>query len=172
MRKMRIELGHLPDPDLNPNKRHHYMKLANAKRHAKDEAMALVYEQGRPETPYESCHIIITFVAGDKRRRDVDNLYSSMKSFIDGLVAAGLIADDSAMHVSYTLRYERGDKSNTIIEVEELVPEHDCVLVSGCCQAGPAFELDGLTGHCSKCHEIAGFECEEYEDCPTAPQWI
>jgi len=30
---------------------------------------------------------------------------------------AGLIADDSAMHVSYTLRYERGDKNNTIIEV-------------------------------------------------------
>ena len=120
MRKMRIELGQFPDPDLNPNKRHHYMKVANAKRHAKDEAMALVYEQGRPETPYESSHITITFVAGDKRRRDVDNLYSSKKSFIDGLVAAGLIADDSAMHVSYTLRYERGDKNNTIIEIEEV----------------------------------------------------
>ena len=120
MRKMRIELGQLPDPDLNPNKRHHYMKLANAKRHAKDHAIALVYEQGRPETPYESCHITITFVAGDARRRDVDNCFSSMKSFIDGLVAAGLIADDSAMHVSYTLRYERGDKHNTILEIEEI----------------------------------------------------
>ena len=171
MRKMRIELGHLPDPDLNPNKRHHYMKLANAKRHAKDEAMALVYEQGRPETPYESAHITITFVAANKRRRDIDNLLASCKSSIDGIVAAGVIADDSAMHVSYTLRYERGTRNNTIIEVEEIVPEHDCVLVSGCCQANPAFELDGLTGHCSKCHEIAGFECEEYEDCPTAP-WI
>ena len=169
MRKMRIELGHLPDPDLNPNKRHHYMKLANAKRHAKDEAMALVYEQGRPETPYESAHITITFVAANKRRRDIDNLLASCKSSIDGIVAAGVIADDSAMHVSYTLRYERGTRNNTIIEVEEIVPEHDCVLVSGCCQANPAFELDGLTGHCSKCHEIAGFECEEYEDCPTAP---
>ena len=172
MRKMRIELGHLPDPDLNPNKRHHYMKLANAKRHAKDEAMALVYEQGRPETPYESAHITITFVAANKRRRDIDNLLASCKSSIDGIVAAGVIADDSAMHVSYTLRYERGTRNNTIIEVEEIVPEHDCVLVSGCCQANPAFELDGRTGHCSKCHEIAGFECEEYEDCPTAPQWI
>ena len=56
--------------------------------------------------------------------------------------------------------------------IKEIVPEHDCVLVSGCCQANPAFELDAhLTGHCDKCHEIAGFECEEYEDCPTAP-WI
>ena len=120
MRKMRIELGHLPDPDLNPNKRHHYMKVANAKRHAKDHAIALVYEQGRPETPYDSAHITITWVAGDKRRRDPDNLFASMKPYIDGLVDAGLIADDSAMHVSYTLRYERGDKNNTIIKIEEV----------------------------------------------------
>jgi len=123
MRKMIIELGHLPDPDLNPNKRLHYMKLASAKRLAKDEAMALVYEQvgmkGRPETPYESAHITITFVAANKRRRDIDNLLASCKSSIDGIVAAGVIADDSAMHVSYTLRYERGDKNNTIIEIEE-----------------------------------------------------
>ena len=56
--------------------------------------------------------------------------------------------------------------------IKEIVQEHDCVLVSGCCQANPAFELDAyLTGHCSKCHEGAGFECEEYEDCPTAPPW-
>ena len=120
---MRIELGQLPDPDLNPNKRLHYMKLARAKRLAKDEAMALVYEQvgmGGPETPYDSAHITITWVAGDKRRRDPDNLFASMKPYIDGLVDAGLIADDSAMHVSYTLRYERGDKNNTIIEIEEV----------------------------------------------------
>ena len=117
---MRIELGHLPDPDLNPNKRLHWTARWHAMRDAKDEAMALVYEQGRPETPYESSHITITWVAGDARRRDVDNCFSSMKAYIDGLVDAGLIADDSAMHVSYTLRYERGDKDNTILEIEEI----------------------------------------------------
>jgi len=116
---MKIELGHLPDPALNPNKRLHHMLLYRAKRDAKDEAMVLVLEQGRPSTPYDQAHITITWVAKDKRRRDIDNLFAAMKAYIDGLVHVGLIADDSAMHVSYTLRYERGDTDNTILEVKE-----------------------------------------------------
>ena len=117
---MRLELGHLPDRDLSPNARMHHMQLYRAKRQAKDEAMALVLEQGRPDIPYEKAHITITWVAKDKRRRDPDNLFASMKPYIDGLVEAGLIADDSAMHVSYMLWYERGEKDNTIIEVKEI----------------------------------------------------
>ena len=117
---MRIELGHLPAPELNPNKRLHHMQLYAAKRGAKDEAMALVLEQGRPSVPYEKAHITITWVAKGKRRRDPDNLFASMKAYIDGLVEAELIADDSAMHVSYTLRYEQGDKDNSVMEVEEV----------------------------------------------------
>ena len=116
---MRIELGHLPDPDLNPNKRLHHMQLYRAKRDAKDEAIARIIQQGRPRTPYEKAHITITWVAKDKRRRDPDNLFAAMKAYIDGLVAGGLIADDSAEAVSYTLRYERGTKDNTVIEVKE-----------------------------------------------------
>ena len=117
---MKIELGHLPDRKLNPNKRLHHMQLYAAKRAAKDESIALVLEQGRPAVPYEKAHITITWVAKDKRRRDPDNLFASMKPYIDGLVDAELIADDSAKNVSYTLRYERGDKDNTIIEVEDI----------------------------------------------------
>jgi len=116
---MRIELDHLPHSDLNPNKRLHYMKVYQAKRDAKDEAMILALAQGRPEKPYQKAHITITWVAKDKRRRDVDNMFASMKSYIDGLVDVGLLADDSASHVSYTLNYQRGDKDNTIIEVKE-----------------------------------------------------
>ena len=117
---MRIELGQLPDRNLNPNKRQYFLNLHNAKRAAKEVAMGLVLEQGRPAIPYAKAHITITWVAKDKRRRDIDNLMSSMKGYIDGLVEAELIADDSAMHVSYTLKYERGDKDNTIMEVEEV----------------------------------------------------
>ena len=117
---MKIELGHLPDRKLNPNKRLHHMQLYAAKRNAKDEAIALVLEQGRPAVPYEKAHITITWVAKDKRRRDPDNLFASMKPYIDGLVEAELIADDSAMNVSYTIRYELSDKDNTIIEVKEI----------------------------------------------------
>jgi hypothetical protein len=116
--QMKINLNHLPSRDLSPNKRLHYMALAAAKRDAKEEAFALVLQQGRPATPYDKAHITITWVAKDKRRRDPDNLFASMKPYIDGLVGAGLIADDSAMHVSYTLKYERGEKDDTVIEVE------------------------------------------------------
>ena len=114
-----IELGHLPDRDLSPNRRLHFMQLYRAKEDAKDEAMALVLEQGAPPEPIQKAHITITWVAKDKRRRDIDNLFSSMKAYIDGLVHAGLIADDSADHVEYTLKYERGTKDNTIIGIEE-----------------------------------------------------
>ena len=117
---MEIELGRLPDPELSPNKRLHYMELYRAKDTAKQEAAALVLSQGKPARPYEQAHITITWVAKDKRRRDTDNLFSSMKAYIDGLVAVGLLRDDDAMHVGYTLRYERGEKDNTVIEVEEI----------------------------------------------------
>ena len=117
---MRIELGQLPDRNLNPNKRLYFLNLHNAKRAAKEVAMGLVLEQGRPAIPYAKAHITITWVAKDKRRRDTDNMFASMKAYIDGLVEAGLLVDDDAMRVSYTLRYERGTRNNTIIEVEEL----------------------------------------------------
>ncbi len=117
---MKIELGHLPDPDLSPNKRLHHMQLYRAKRDAKDETMALVLQQGRPTTPYEKAHITITWVAKDKRRRDIDNLFSSMKPYIDGLVGSGVLVDDNADRVGYTLSYERGEKDNAVMEIIEI----------------------------------------------------
>ena len=120
MRTFRIELLHLPDPDLNPNKRLHWAKLRKAKSIAKDMVMGLVLEQGSPISPYAKANIAITFVAKGKRKRDVDNLFASMKPYIDGLVHAGVLVDDDAARVSYTIRFERGDADNTIIEVKEV----------------------------------------------------
>ena len=115
---MRIELGHLPDRDLSPNKRLHYMRVYTAKHNAKDEVMALVLQQGRPAVPYQRAHITITWVAKDRRRRDPDNLFASMKAYIDGIVHAGVLEDDDADHVSYTIQFERGEEDNTIIDIE------------------------------------------------------
>ena len=116
---MIYHLGHLPDRDLSPNKRLHHMALYQAKLLAKEEMYLRVVEHGRPPEPFEHAHITITWVAKDKRRRDIDNLFSAMKGYIDGLVFAEVIADDNADRVGYTLRYERGDKEDTVIEVEE-----------------------------------------------------
>ena len=120
---MRIELGHLPDPDLSPNKRLHWRPRAKATKVAKEESIGRVDEQGRPTKPYERAHITITWIAKDKRRRDIDNLFASMKPYIDGLVAARLIEDDSHQNLEYEPIYIIGDKNNTIIEVKE-IKEH------------------------------------------------
>jgi len=119
-RRTVIELGRLPDANLSPNKRLHHMALYQAKEAAKQEAAALVLAQGKPAHPYEKAHITITWIAEDKRRRDTDNLFAAMKPSIDGLVHVGLLRDDDAMRVSYTLQYQQGEKANTIIEVEEI----------------------------------------------------
>jgi Holliday junction resolvase RusA-like endonuclease len=117
---MKIELGSLPNPDLNPNRRFHHMWLSRVKREARKTAWALALEAGVPATPFSRAHISIAFVASDRVRRDLDNLFASMKAYIDGLVDARVIEDDSAANVSYTISYERGGKANTIIDVSAL----------------------------------------------------
>jgi Holliday junction resolvase RusA-like endonuclease len=120
---MKIELQHLPDRDLSPNKRLHHIPVYKAKRTAKEEMMWLVLEQGAPKEPMQKARIDITFVASDKRRRDLDNLFASLKASIDGLVEVGLLWDDSADRVTYTIRYELGEKPNTIINIQEVSDE-------------------------------------------------
>jgi len=79
-------------------------------------------------------------------------------------------AEDHGIHVGYCNRHKVkiwDETCDRCMEEEHDIPEHDCVFISGCCGAYPADELDDyLTGHCGKCHDGAGFECEEFEDCP------
>ena len=120
MNKWKIELEHLPDHRLSPNARLHYMLLYKAKREAKEEAFVIAKKRGVPDKPYHRVHITITYASTDKRRRDMDNLMASTKPYIDGLVVAKVIKDDSVFNVSYSLYYEVGDKARTIIEIEEI----------------------------------------------------
>ena len=120
---MRITIPGLPPRDASPNARVHYMKLANVKRNMKDVMIASVLEMpsmDRPVEPMEKAHLTITFKASDNRRRDIDNLLSASKAYIDGLVAAGIIVDDSSDNLSFSLYYEK-DKEHaaTIFDIEE-----------------------------------------------------
>ena len=122
---MRIIIQGLPPREASPNARVHYMKLANVKRNMKDVMIASVLEMpsmDRPVEPMEKAHLTITFKASDKRRRDIDNLLSASKAYIDGLVAAGIIVDDSSENLSYSLYYEK-DKEHaaTIFDIKEIV---------------------------------------------------
>lgn len=120
---MRITIPNLPPREANPNSRVHYMKLSNVKRTQKDTMIAEILglpSQDRPTEPWDKAHLTITFKAGDLRRRDIDNLLSACKAYIDGLVAGGIISDDSADNLSYSLYYEKGKgHAQTIFDIEE-----------------------------------------------------
>ena len=121
---MRIVLPHLPPSRAYPNRKTHYLALSAIRSQQREEAIAYVLEQGRPDTPMKRAHITITWRSADKRKRDIDNLLSAMKGSIDGLVDAGVIEDDSAKELSYTLYYEWGDsvkESETILNIQEVL---------------------------------------------------
>ena len=114
-----IHLYKLPDANLNPNKRLFHKKLAEYKRQAKEELMARIYEQvKRPSTPLKQVHIHTRFIIPDKRRRDGDNLFCSMKSYFDGIVLAGLLEDDASEFVTHSFDWMRSDKADTIVTIE------------------------------------------------------
>ena len=120
IKEVTIHLGHLPDSGLNPNKRLHWMQLAKLKKEAKEEAYLRCRGEWWPRVPFETAHITITWVSKSKRRRDIDNLFASMKAYIDGIVFADVIEDDSSDCVSYSLYYLRGDEDDTIIHIRQL----------------------------------------------------
>ena len=115
---MRIELGHLPLPELNPNRKMHHMKKHHYIQLAKEEAMILAIKAGRPMEPFKKAHITVLFIAKGRKRRDLDNLFASLKAYLDGIVHAGVLEDDDADHVSYTIQFDRGEEDNTIIDIE------------------------------------------------------
>ena len=71
------------------------------------------------EKPYEKAVVTIAYYFPDRRRRDPDNYAGKM--IMDGLTAAGIIADDSFDHVELRL-VGAYDKRNprTEITIEEV----------------------------------------------------
>ena len=120
-----VEIPHLPDPTLNPNRRVHGGALADAKRNAKQEMMYALVDNDNPvhipDEPYEAAILKIEFVAGFKDRqrknRDMDNLLASAKPYIDGLVDGGVLRDDTAVRLRYELVYRFGEEAKMIFTV-------------------------------------------------------
>jgi Holliday junction resolvase RusA-like endonuclease len=89
-----------PPSELSGNGRLHWAKRQRAVREYREDCRRLAYSERNgargvsfPLTPPVTLHVL--FVLPDHRRRDFDNLSASLKPGIDGLVAAGVIADDS-----------------------------------------------------------------------------
>ena len=87
----------------------------------KKEWQEMIYYLCRPKPPkpYQKATVKITYHFKDDRRRDPDN-YSG-KFILDGLVRAGILADDSFDYITLVLCKGEKDTKNphTIIEVIE-----------------------------------------------------
>ena len=120
-----VEIPHLPDSNLNPNKRVHWGALADAKRNAKQVMMSALKDNDNPvfipDKPYEAAILKIEFVAGfrdrQRKNRDMDNLLASAKPYIDGLVDGGVIVDDTAVRLRYELVYRFGEEAKMVFTV-------------------------------------------------------
>lgn len=73
----------------------------------------------RPSEPLKKAIVRIKYYFPDRRRRDPDN-YSG-KFILDGLSAAGVIADDSFVNVKLELEgYVDKENPRTVVELEEI----------------------------------------------------
>lgn len=83
-----------PDKVLSPNSRVHWSKKAKATKSARTHAGWATKAAKLPIEGEGHIDLHIIFMPPDKRRRDTDNMISSIKGVIDG-VADGLGVNDS-----------------------------------------------------------------------------
>lgn len=111
---MKIVIPEIP-PSLN---RYAGRKNVHEYRREKDrwrDRVAWLAKVIRPEKPFEQATVRITYFFPDSRRRDPDNYAGKM--ILDGLTAAGVIADDSFICIRLVLDGEV-DRENPRTEVE------------------------------------------------------
>ena len=72
-----------------------------------------------------SATLAIEFIVPDRRHRDLDNLIASTKPLTDGIVAAGVLLDDSSdvlVSVTYSVTYVKGE-SATVYTITPVLVE-------------------------------------------------
>ena len=97
------------------NGRKNVWKYRKDKQDWKDLVMWIAKAAGAPDKPYQKAVVHITYFFPTKGRRDPDN-YSG-KFILDGLTAAGVVADDSFGHIDLLLSGDY-DKESPRTEVE------------------------------------------------------
>lgn len=83
-----------PQASLSPNARQHYMALARARKKYRNDCWVSAHAQGARKVAADALTVSVRFAPPTRRRYDLDNLLSRMKSGLDGL-ADVLGVDDS-----------------------------------------------------------------------------
>ena len=83
---------------MNANDRPHYREKARQTKEWREHAAECARRSGVPPLT-GVVRVIATVHIRDKRRREVSNFFPTYKAAIDGMVDAGILADDSDNHV-------------------------------------------------------------------------
>jgi Holliday junction resolvase RusA-like endonuclease len=123
-----IVFDDLPYVELRANyhKSNFWGERAEATKLAKKEALLLGLQYINSHSDFKTidvCTVEEVFTVDNNIRRDVENLIFAGKAFIDGIVSAGVITDDSWHHVrklSGRIVYKKGCRQTEIIITEVL----------------------------------------------------
>ena len=112
----------LPPREFSRNSREHWSVLNRVKDQVVSDIAGLLLETGwKPGIPWTKGHVTVEFVLPDRKRRDHDNLVTSMKPLYDALVTNGVLKDDDLDCIGvpiYTWRYEKGVSATEITVAE------------------------------------------------------
>ncbi len=92
----------------------HYAKYSTEKKAYTEEVAWLAKQARLPKL--EKVYLFITWFEPD-RRRDPDNIMTGQKFILDGLVAAGVLPNDSQKYIAGIVHRFRVDRKNPRVEV-------------------------------------------------------
>lgn len=107
-------------PSLNVWSRMHWSKAAKIKKQWENDIWVCAYKAmahtNKSKIPYGKAKVKLTYYFSSNRRRDIDNI--NQKFVLDGLVKAGVIADDSAKVIGQVEVIPEYDKVCSRVEIE------------------------------------------------------
>lgn len=107
-------------PPLTSNQRLHWREKAD--RTAGVRASARYLARRIPELG--RCEVALTWFVTDRRRRDADNVVPTLKAMCDGLVDAGIVADDTPEYMTKHMPViASASIAHMVLRVTRILPE-------------------------------------------------
>jgi len=151
-----IELGYLPPEQLRGNSRANRYEKARWAKKVRESGNWWGYIEGAEFIRHKPDVVKVTYTFRNQQKVDLDNLIIGMKPFLDGLVDAGVLVDDSPDHcvfgepkfVKWNSNTSGADNrtNKTIITLEEWHDDDDLT-----CQHCDAEFEEPIEGPCPLC---------------------
>ena len=108
----------LPDGTTSGHAKGHWRSAAAKTKAMREYAWGECFQiKGHPSKPYAKAIIHFAFFLASNRRRDTLNLMHGCKTYIDGIVDAGIIADDDWKTLSVGKATVSVDRDNPRVEI-------------------------------------------------------